>query len=131
MDIPWAVMTIWGEARGESFEGKVAVACVIRHRTERKYSSDGTIPGTVLRDRQFSCWNANDPNRIKMATLDDNDNVVEECLRAWRTSNNPDNDNVPGAVLYLNKSIVYPLPNWAKEENEIRTIGAHTFYRDD
>lgn len=47
-----AALTVYLEARGESFAGKLAVAAVIRNRMERRYQSDGTIAGTVLRPRQ-------------------------------------------------------------------------------
>lgn len=127
-DTIWAIMTIYGEARGESFDGKIAVANVIRNRMVRKYSSDGSVPGTVLRPLQFSCWNHNDPNRGKMATLDDGDLVVQQCRQAWNTSGSV--DLTEGSVLYLNKNIVHPLPTWATEAQEVVTIGAHSFYTD-
>jgi len=52
-------LTIYREARGESFYGKKAVATVIYNRCMKKYK---TISGTnirkvCLRPKQFSCWN--------------------------------------------------------------------------
>src|SRR5512139_929735 len=82
-DYVWATLTIWQESRGESFAGMVGVAEVIHRRTQMKYFSDGTVAGTVLRDRQFSGWNNSDPNRIKAALLDSDDRLVKLCAAAW------------------------------------------------
>ena len=125
-DLALAVITIFQEARGESFQGKIAVAEVIRNRMRMKYSSDGTVVGTVLRPYQFSGWNTQDPNRIPAMRIDDTDPVVQECVQAWHQSEN--SSFVGQAVLYLNKSIVHPLPNWARDDKEVARIGAHTFY---
>src|SRR5665213_1243171 len=50
-------LTIYGEGRGESIEGQIAIACVIRNRAVNK-----TIKEICLAPFQFSCWNKNDPN---------------------------------------------------------------------
>ncbi|MCK4564787.1 MAG: cell wall hydrolase [Verrucomicrobia bacterium] len=46
--------TLYAEARGEPFKGKMAVAAVIQTRARRS-----NIPMTeiCLKDKQFSCWN--------------------------------------------------------------------------
>ena len=51
-----AILTIAQEALAEPFEGKLAVAEVIRNRMKQRYMSDGTVEGTVLRAWQFSGW---------------------------------------------------------------------------
>ena len=52
LDETLAALTVYLEARGESFAGKMAVAAVIRNRMKMKYQSDGTIRGPVLRRSQ-------------------------------------------------------------------------------
>lgn len=127
-DETWAVLTIWCEARGESAEGQRAVAEVIQTRMRRRYQSDGTVVGTVLRPYQFSSWNTGDPNRLRAAILDDADAAVAACRQAWRdvlAGESP----VPNAVLYLNPAVVSVLPTWAHPDALVRTIGSHSFYR--
>ena len=43
VDIDTLARTIYGEARGESRQGKIAVACVILNRVKRKKMCDGEI----------------------------------------------------------------------------------------
>ncbi len=46
--------TLYAEARGEPFKGKMAVAAVIQTRARRSKTSLAEI---CLKDKQFSCWN--------------------------------------------------------------------------
>src|SRR5690349_17588094 len=109
-----AVCTIWQEARGESYLGKIAVGEVIRNRMGRLYSSDGTVAGTVLRPWQFSGWESNDPNRIKSMQIRDEDPIVKECMQAWTQSKIT--SHVRGAVLYCNLKAVQSRPPWARDD---------------
>ncbi len=59
---------VWGEARGESSEGKRAVAWVVRNRVNNpdpKRFGDGWH-GVILKPFQFSCFLANDANSRKI-----------------------------------------------------------------
>lgn len=135
-----AIATIRGEADGEPFEGKVAVAKVLRNRMRLKYASDGTVAGTVLRPQQFSMWNTDDPNRIRTANLDSEDLLSAEAHRAWSLSKKQ--DFLPllnNAVLYHTaaapivggKPLPWP-PRWAKspQVKAVARLGAHIFYED-
>lgn len=62
-------MLIWGEARGESVVGRVAVLAVAYNRAE---ASSHTLREVILKPLQFSSFNAHDPNRDKL-------------LNAWKT----------------------------------------------
>jgi len=62
-DLDWIATTVWGEARGESFEGKVAVAAVI---CNRMHQTNATACEVVLKPWQFSFWNTDDPSRWRM-----------------------------------------------------------------
>ena len=120
-----AAITIFMEAEGESFIGKCAVGEVIRNRMHRHYSSDGTVAGTVCRAWQFSGWNTDAKNRIRSLKLDDTDAMVQECLKAWRTSQAT--SYARSAVLYCNLDIV-ARPDWAKEDKLVTKIGHHSFF---
>lgn len=123
-----AIITIAQEAIGESYEGKLAVAEVIRNRMRHKYSSDGTVAGTVLRPWQFSGWNTDSVGRVRMAKIDGDDKVVDDCVRAWRSAKEGSN-TVNGAVLYYAPAIV-KMPKWARPEYAIQVaeIGGHVFF---
>lgn len=126
-DEVWATLTIWQEARGEPYEGKAAVAEVILTRMRRKYLSDGTVVGTVLKPWQFSCWNTDDPNRLHAAVLDDADGGVAMCRQAWRDAL-AGSSVVPGAVQYYNPNGVPQTPSWADASKLVGVVGAHRFY---
>ena len=137
-----AALVIWQESRGESYAGKVGVAEVLLNRTVLKYMSDGTLAGTVLWKQQFSGMNAGDVNRIPSFKLDDQNSVVQECIRAWKDACAGSN-RVHGAVHYLNVKLTKilrggTLPLWAAkpgapgELNEalvLAVIENHTFIR--
>ena len=120
-----AAITIWQEARGEAYEGKLAVAEVIRNRMKERYASDGTVAGTVLRARQFSGWNTEDVNRIPSLKIDDADKAVHECVRAWKEATSYGTRTAKGALLYYAPALA--LPGWAKGCREVARVGGHVF----
>ena len=118
-----AALTIYLEARGESFAGKMAVAAVIRNRTKHKYHSDGTIRGTVLRAKQFEPWIGRSPKDVR---FNPNNRKMQESLLAWELVQDGRNV-VDGAVLFYNPSLVNT-PRWAKVYQKVSTIGGHEFF---
>lgn len=138
-----AVVTIFQEAAGEPWDGKVAVAEVIRNRMKDKYMSDGTVSGTVLRAYQFSGWNTEAGTvRLKSLRIDADDPVVLDCRKAWSAAQQQSN-LAKGAVLYLNPQAVLTrtgrLPAWAATPHDpltldatrvVATIGRHVFLVD-
>ncbi len=126
-DTALAAATIWQEARGEPYEGKLAVAEVIRNRVRERYASDGTVAGTVMRPKQFSGWNSDDPNRIPSLKLDDGDRIVADCIRAWKEATEHNTNLVRGALLYYAPALAAPA--WARGCAELARIGGHVFLR--
>ena len=138
----FAIATIAQEAIGESYEGKVAVAEVIRNRAKQKYSSDGTIIGTVLRAWQFSGWNPERLENGKLKPLDvraylaraykqvtqANTALIDDCIKAWEMAKQGSN-TINGAVLYYAPAVV-GTPNWARPEHAVQVaeVGGHTFF---
>jgi hypothetical protein len=55
-------LTIYGEARGEIYPGKVAVGSVIMERVDHRDWDGKTIHEVCLMPYQFSCYLPNDPN---------------------------------------------------------------------
>ncbi len=118
-----AALTVYLEAGGESFAGKLAVAAVIRNRMRLRYHSDGTVKGTVLRPWQFQPWNTRSPNRV---ALDLSRKSMRDSLLAWQLVQDGRNI-VDGAVLFYNPTLVRS-PHWATVTRKVATIGGHEFY---
>lgn len=123
----WGILTVWQEARGESYIGKVGVAEVILKRTRDKYCSDGTVASTVLWPKQFSGWNSTDPNRIKAAQLRYNTKGVQECMDAWQEAKQG-SQITKGAYHYYNPKVCDPV--WAKGMEEVARLGNHVFVKE-
>lgn len=122
-DLDVAARTVWGEARGEAFEGRLAVAHVIANRAEANYMGD-TLAAVCRRPYQFSCWNSDDPNRAKMEALSKDDPVYRDCLLAVGLALVSDADPTRGARHYHNESVA---PKWADAARERIVIGDHIF----
>lgn len=128
-----------GEAENQGRPGMVAVAEVIRNRMEKRYASDGTVAGTVLRPKQFSCFDEKWRARLFQLRWDEPSVVL--ARQAWDIAFNDDgtgrrSDTVGGAVLY--HTIQAPVsaarwpPVWATAPGVVETarVQAHVFYRD-
>jgi spore germination cell wall hydrolase CwlJ-like protein len=130
LDLEIMSRTIYGEARGESREGKIAVGWVIlnRFKAKRWYSAD-TIAGTCMKKLQFSCWNKNDPMRPRLLAADVEKlaNCIEAAV-AVLAGKEP--DPTGGATFYLNPAVLPTLPKWALKKPPIKIIGAHHFFDD-
>lgn len=123
-DEQWAVLTIYGEAAGEPYDGKLAVAKTIRNRMRLEYNSDGTVVGTVLAPKQFSMWNRTP--WLWVANADDTKIPTLECVNAWRDS--VDTEVLPDDVVLYHAEYVDPY--WASKVEFVKQIGRHLFYAD-
>jgi N-acetylmuramoyl-L-alanine amidase len=120
--------TIYGEARGESDKGKIAVAWVVQNRAAAGGWWGDDIVEVCLKPYQFSCWNPRDPNRSKLEILNSRGNpLFQICLDIASyvlTGKTP--DPTKGANHY---HADYVKPNWAKSANFTVQIGRHLFYK--
>lgn len=123
--------TIWGEARGQVKEGMEAVASVVLNRVAIARERGGYWWGSDIvqvcqKPFQFSCWNANDPNRPKLLAVDDKNIHFATCKRiARRAVYGCLQDHTSGATHY---HAYYVSPYWAKGVEPTITIGDHIFY---
>lgn len=69
-DRDFLVKTIYGEARGESFEGMLHVASVIINR-KQSGKFPNTIKGVVLQPGQFNVWCKSNNNYRKLNNTND------------------------------------------------------------
>ena len=117
--------TLYAEARGEPFKGKMAVAAVIQTRARR---SSIALTEVCLKDRQFSCWNelATAPDFYSAGTgmLPADIKARSDCYGiAWvLMSSTREWDNL---THFYNPTIV--VPPWAASLRGKRTIGNHVF----
>lgn len=124
--------TIWGEARGEPLKGQEAVAAVVLNRVavakgRRNFWWGWTVETVCRKPWQFSCWNANDPNRAKLLAVQAGDLGFDTCLRiARRALAGVLADPTRGATHYHTRAVE---PSWAKGRAPTVEIGNHLFYR--
>ena len=124
----WVVaQTIWGEARGQGRAGMAAVADVIRNRVVSPVTWWGSgWRGVCLAPRQFSVWNAGDPNLPLMQSVDESDAHFRVALDlAGQAMDGTLPAVTGGATHYYNPRVVNPA--WASALRQTAVIGNHRF----
>ena len=104
-----------GEARGEPYEGQVAVAAVILNRV-RHSSFPNTISGVIYQPGAFTAVSDGQIN----VPIDENSTVYKACndaLNGWDPSG--------GAIYYFNPDTATNAWIWSRPL--IKTIGKHRF----
>lgn len=104
---------VYGEARGESYTGKVAVAAVILNRVASS-SFPNTVSGVIYQAGAFTCV---DDGQINLGTDDDCTRAVQDAINGWDPSG--------GALFYFNP--VTATSAWIWSRPQIVTIGQHIF----
>lgn len=118
------------ETGWEPDEGKLAVAYVIMNRANASKSS---IMDTVLRNMQFSCWNAESQTRMNLDVIPDH--ILRACYKAAVAAYfSLADDPSKGASHYLNEEATRKLregslPGWFDESKITVRIGRHTFLK--
>lgn len=106
-------MAINGEARGEKYEGQVAVGAVILNRV-RHSSFPNTIAGVIYQPGAFT---AVDDGQINKAIENSCFNAARDALNGW--------DPTGGAIYYYNPATATNA--WIRTRPIIKTIGKHVF----
>jgi N-acetylmuramoyl-L-alanine amidase len=120
-DVIIAGRTIFGESRGEPFEGQKAVAHVILNRAKR----EGSVAAACLRPKQFSAWNVGDATRERMVTVTTDDPKFRTAIRAFLEAVD-ERDFTDGCTHY---ATLVTYPSWAKDRVPDLIISNHKFYR--
>ena len=123
-------MLIFGEARGEEWAGKVGVGWTVQNRATHPRWWGKDLRGVILKPMQFSCLNANDPNRHKLLSplAYDSPETWEACLTIAQgivAGGIPDNTDTSDH--YIDSSI--DPPKWADPKKLTVIIGKLSFYR--
>ena len=112
-DITLLAKVISAEARGESYEGQVAVGAVILNRVAHPSFPD-TISGVIYQNGAFSC--VNDSNWYQ-PVADSAKRAAQDALNGWDPSG--------GAVYYYNPAKTND--KWIRTRTVIKVIGNHYF----
>ena len=120
--------TIWGEARGEGMQGMQAVANVVMNRVNAASWYGASIKDVVLKPQQFSCWNANDPNRAKIDKLSIEDLAASGALNVARQVISGQLKDITGGATNYHATSVNPA--WTAKMTKTVQIGNHVFYKE-
>jgi len=118
-------LCVWGEARGEPNLGKSAVAHVVMNRW-RLGTFGKTLRDVLLKPKQFSCFNADDPNRNKLLKIKASETWNQCFNAALGAYGGIDPDPTRGATHYCG---INSNPGWRKLMLETARIGGHVFLR--
>ena len=114
-DLQLMARAINGEARGEPYEGQVAVGAVILNRVSSS-NFPNTIAGVIYQSGAFT---AVSDGQINVA-ISENSTVVkaaQDALNGW--------DPTSGALYYFNPDTA--TSGWIWSRPQIKTIGKHIF----
>lgn len=114
-DLQLLARAVNGEARGEPYEGQVAVAAVILNRVEHS-SFPNTIAGVIYQPGAFTAVSDGQINE----PIDTNSTVYKACrdaMNGW--------DPTSGAIYYFNPDTA--TNSWIWSRPLIKQIGKHRF----
>lgn len=114
-DLQLLARAVNGEARGESYEGQVAVAAVILNRVASS-KFPNSIAGVIYQPGAFTAVSDGQIN----TPIDENSTVVKaakDALNGW--------DPTGGAIYYFNPDTA--TSSWIWSRPQIKTIGKHIF----
>ena len=104
---------VHGEARGEPYKGKVAVAAVVLNRV-RSASFPNTIAGVIY---QSGAFDAVSDGQINLAPDDESIRAARDAMNGWDPSN--------GCLYYYNPATA--TSRWMLSRPVLLRIGAHAF----
>src|SRR5690625_3303529 len=112
-DIKLMANAVHGEARGEPYEGQVAVAAVILNRTKSP-TFPNTVSGVIFEPRAFT---AVADGQIWLTPDDTSRRAVLDAINGW--------DPTENAIYYFNPETATSAWIWSRPQ--IKTIGKHIF----
>ena len=114
-DVQLIARAINGEARGEPYEGQVAVGAVILNRVKSS-KFPNTIAGVIYQSGAFTAVSDGQIN-VPIASNSTVVKAAQDALNGW--------DPTGGAIYYFNPNTA---PNkWIWSRPQIKTIGNHIF----
>lgn len=130
---------IYGEARGESIKGQVAVAYTALNRANK--ARNKTVCDVVLAPKQYSIFNNNPELFLAATSLHiepnqknpiDQKSWAQAVLIANKVLKKAVNDPTNGATHYIAHKLMkikgYKYPKWAYQYKQVAVIENHHFY---
>lgn len=114
-DVPLIARAINGEARGEPYEGQVAVGAVILNRVKSS-KFPNTIAGVIYQSGAFTAVSDGQIN-VPIASNSTVVKAAQDALNGW--------DPTGGAIYYFNPNTA--TNKWIWSRPQIKTIGNHIF----
>lgn len=112
-DIQLMANAVYGEARGEPYQGQVAVAAVILNRIKHQ-DFPNTVYGVIFEPRAFT---AVADGQIYLTPNETAKKAVREAINGW--------DPTYGCIYYFNPDTATSAWIWTRQQ--VMTIGKHIF----
>ena len=112
-DVKLLARLIFAEARGESYQGQVAVGAVVLNRVKNP-SFPNTISGVIYQPYAFTCVN---DGQINLSPNQTALNAARDAMNGW--------DPSYGSLYYYNPKIA--TSSWIYSRPTVVTIGNHVF----
>lgn len=113
IDVDLLTRLVYSEARGESYEGQVAVAAVVLNRVKSD-KFPNTVRGVIFQERAFT---AVDDGQFWLTPNETARKAALDAIRGW--------DPAGDALYYFNPEVATSKWIWSREQ--VRTIGNHIF----
>jgi cell wall hydrolase len=131
-DIEVVARTVYGEARGEPPEGRLAVAYSIVNRlASGRWYAGRRLAETVLIRDQYSCWNSDkgdDADRRALVAVADDDPVLEACREAVHDALSGEVPDPTGGATHYESEKIEPSP-WVPSATFCGKFGSQLFYK--
>ena len=114
-DVQLIARAINGEARGEPYEGQVAIGAVILHRVKHP-SFPNTVAGVIYQSGAFTAV-ADGQINVPIASGSTVVKAARDAINGW--------DPTGGAIYYFNPNTA--TNKWIWSRPQIKTIGQHIF----
>ena len=112
-DLQLMARAINGEARGEPYEGQVAVGAVILNRVKSS-KFPNTIAGVIYQSGAYTCV---DDGQINLEANSQSKKAAQDAINGW--------DPTSGCVYYFNPDTA--TSGWIWSRPQVMTIGKHIF----
>ncbi len=127
-DIFMLSLCLYREARGDGYNGMVAVGCVVRNRVNKRGS---TYYAEVVRPWQFSSITAHGDPQLCLYPAEADTSWIEAQTIAAKVCDGSITDTTGGATLYYANSIPFPA-SWNKAVlTATVTVGNQFFFKED
>lgn len=117
--------TVYGEAEGEPFDGKLAVAWVVLNRQEKPQWPNSVIE-VCLQPKQFSCWNEGSHRSVAALKVDLDNDAFRDCYLAAIGSFQGYLPSPVGDADHYHAASVQP--GWADRLHFVKQIQNHVFW---